>query len=271
MTGTQISKWWAEDPAEVFWLEVGDRGEDLGVDLNAPTENERGGSFWSYDLVHEVDEGDVVLHYDREEHAIVGWSIAVGSAWPDTVLWAARGTFARGANIQPHERPGMRLSLNGPVLLARPLSLDRIREARPDLERIRLGRKYFPFELGSRPAGPVQGYLFKLPAAFVDLFSELDEVPRRQQLGARLPSPARRVNTTATTGDARSSFHATRTSGPVRRDHGCETRPRLIELRRPTRGSSGSSPRLLAPQDGGRRGWAQAIHPSTSCSDAQMA
>jgi hypothetical protein len=90
----------------MYWLEVSARGDDLGVDLNAPILNERGGSFWSYDLIREVDEGDVVLHYDRDERAIVAWSIAVGSAWRDTVVWAARGTFARGQNIQPHERGG---------------------------------------------------------------------------------------------------------------------------------------------------------------------
>lgn len=112
MAGTQINRWWADDPAEIFWLEVSARGADVGIDLNAPTEDEKGRPFWSYDLITEVAEGEIVLHYDREEHAVVAWSIAVGSAWEDTVVWAARGTYARGQNIQPHERPGRRLSLS---------------------------------------------------------------------------------------------------------------------------------------------------------------
>jgi hypothetical protein len=87
------------------------------------------------------------------------------------------------------------MSLNGPVLLAQALSLDRIRARRVRLEEMRVGRPYFPFELGSRPARPVQGYLFKLPAEFVDLFPELEEVPRhREELAARLPSPRRRID-----------------------------------------------------------------------------
>jgi hypothetical protein len=98
-----IGRWWEADPRERYWLEVSARGDDLGVDLNAPTLNEVGQSFWSYDLLREVEDGDVVLHYDRGERAILAWSSTVGTAWPDTVIWAARGTFARGRHIEPHE------------------------------------------------------------------------------------------------------------------------------------------------------------------------
>src|SRR5688572_23542829 len=118
-----LDRWWLGDPSERFWLEVGDRGADLGADLNAPTANEVGGRFWSYDLLEEVEVGDVVLHYDRGEHAILGWSRVVGRAWPDEVVWAARGTYARGRNIQPHRRPGRRVPLRGPRLLRVPLAL----------------------------------------------------------------------------------------------------------------------------------------------------
>jgi hypothetical protein len=158
-------------------LEVSARGEDVGVDLNAPATNETGGSFWSYDLLREVDDGDVVLHYDRDAHAVVAWSWAVGRAWSDTVVWAARGTFARNRNIQPHERAGMRVSLRGPFTLLKPLTLERIRQEQDQLRAVRGSRAYFPFELGSRPTRPMQGYLFKLPLAFVKLFRELEGVP----------------------------------------------------------------------------------------------
>ncbi len=178
-----VERWWANEPYERYWLEVGDRGEDLGVDLNAPTTNEVGGSFWSYDLVREVRDGDVVLHYDRRDHAVVAWSWAVGTAWSDRVVWAARGTFARGRGIQPHERPGMRVSLRGAFRLLVPLTLERIREEQVQLEAIRGNRAYFPFELGSRATRPMQGYLFKLPSSFVALFGELEEVPRFEVTG----------------------------------------------------------------------------------------
>jgi hypothetical protein len=93
-SGSRVNRWWTGDPAEIFWLEVSARGADLGVDLNAPLTNEVGQPFWSYDLIEEVGDGELALHYDREQHAIVAWSIAVGAAWPDTVVWAARGTAA---------------------------------------------------------------------------------------------------------------------------------------------------------------------------------
>lgn len=170
-----LDRWWVGDPAERYWLEVSERDDDLGIDLNAPTTNEVGRPFWSYDLLQEVAEGDVVLHYDRGTH--------VGSAWHDLVVWAARGTFARGRNIQPHERPGRRVSLRGPFRLAEELPLSRIRDAQERLAGIRQGRPYFPFELGKRDTRPIQGYLFKLPAAFLELFAELDEVPREMSSG----------------------------------------------------------------------------------------
>jgi hypothetical protein len=91
-------------------------------------------------------------------------------------------------------------------MLSLPLSLDRIRSTRQELEAMRVDRTYFPFELGSRPARPVQGYLFKLPAAFVDLFPELEEVPRSpEKQVVRLPTRGRQTAVAEPAGD-RSEF-----------------------------------------------------------------
>ena len=119
-----------------------------------------------------------MLHYDRSVKAVVGWSFGVGRSWGDTVVWGARGTSAREKNIQPHERPGRRHALRGPFGLATPLTLSRLRGEQTALVTARADRKYFPFELGTRPTRPMQGYLFKVPAAFLGIFSELDQVPR---------------------------------------------------------------------------------------------
>jgi hypothetical protein len=97
-------------------------GQTLALTSTHRLPSEVGQPFWIYDMVEEVDEGEIVLHYDRQERAIIAWSLTVGSAWRDTVVWAARGTYARDQNIQPHERPGWRLSLHGPVLLSKPLA-----------------------------------------------------------------------------------------------------------------------------------------------------
>lgn len=48
------TRWWSGDTNEMFWLEITDR-DDLGVDLNAPTESERGRGYWSYAFVREVN------------------------------------------------------------------------------------------------------------------------------------------------------------------------------------------------------------------------
>ena len=184
-----IERWWNADVRERYWLEVSARDSDLGVDLNAPETNERGRPFWSYDLLWEVEDGDVVLHYDRDRRAIVAWSWAVGRAWPDNVIWAARGTSARERHIEPHERPGIRVSLRGPFMLVEPLTLQRIRQEQRQLEVIRGQRLYFPFELGSRETRPMQGYLFKLPLEFVELFPELASVPRFEGATALAPAP----------------------------------------------------------------------------------
>lgn len=59
----EIHKWWASRPEQKFWLEV-TRREDLGVNLKAPQTDEQGQAFWSYSLIREIREGDIVYHYD---------------------------------------------------------------------------------------------------------------------------------------------------------------------------------------------------------------
>jgi hypothetical protein len=261
--GARINRWWANEPAEIFWLEVSARGVDVGLDLNAPLLNERGRPFWSYDLVDHVAEGDVVLHYDRDERAILAWSIVVGSAWRDTVIWAARGTYARGLHIVPHERPGRRLSLNGPIRLPKRLTLERVRDVRPQLEKMRRDRPYFPFELGSRPVRPVQGYLFKLPAAFLELsLSWTVSHAQRYELLRRSPPRIRRDF--GLLWNDRPSSLETRTYGRDRRARGCVIPPRSIVRSRRTLGSSGWLPKLQALRGGLRRRWGRVIRPSTS-------
>jgi hypothetical protein len=59
----QINRWWAGSPRENLWLEV-TRRDDIGVNLKAPQTNEKGEDYWSYSLIHEIQEGDIVYHYD---------------------------------------------------------------------------------------------------------------------------------------------------------------------------------------------------------------
>src|SRR5215207_6212050 len=130
----RINRWWDADPDERYWLETTDR-TDLGVDLNAPQRDERGGR-WSYSLILEISEGDVILHYHRPAGAIVAWSRAVGAVWEDEVIWAAHGTSARSRHVIPYPRPGWRLGLEGPFELTRPVTAEEIETRAPELRRI---------------------------------------------------------------------------------------------------------------------------------------
>jgi hypothetical protein len=193
-----IRDWWTERPGEYNWLEVTNR-RDLGVNLNAPQSNENGSEFWSYSLLKFVQSGDIVFHYHGPSRAIVARSIAKNALWEDTIVWAARGSSARNAGIQPHTRTGWYVGLEGFSRLEQPVALEQIRDKQIILTELRNqlamevdGSLYFPFELGERrPLRPMQGYLFKLPRFFVELFPSLSpatapsqqRTQRRQDVG----------------------------------------------------------------------------------------
>jgi hypothetical protein len=122
----KINRWWAGDPRENLWLEV-TRRDDIGANLKAPQANERGEDYWSYSLIHEIQEGDVIYHYDGVAQAITARSVATGIVWTQDVVWAARGSSARSANITPHSRPGWYLGLEDFDRLPVPITLDSIR------------------------------------------------------------------------------------------------------------------------------------------------
>ena len=189
MRSEEIHEWWASRPDELYWLEVTGR-PDIGVNLKAPQRNEHGNPFWSYSLLRCVRSDDVIIHYDRNRQAVVAVSQATGQLWEDNLIWAARGTYARTAGIQPHSRLGWFVGLEGFRLLPVPLSLETIRSEK---NRIVIARDlllsessdplYFPFELGNKRAmRPMQGYLFKLPKFFVNLFPSLFGEVRTEKL-----------------------------------------------------------------------------------------
>lgn len=177
-----LHDWWTSDPQERFWIEVTGR-KDLGADLKAPQTNESSKPFWGYSLINHVQAGDVIFHYDRgaEEQAIVAVSVATGDHWEDSIMWAARGSYARNAGIEPHIRPGYYAGLERFRSITKPVTLNDIRDKTGSIQRglrkLEAQYKkplYFPFESGkSRPTRPLQGYLFKLPRFFVELFDEL--------------------------------------------------------------------------------------------------
>ena len=172
-------RWWTgARHSEVFWLEITNR-TDLGANLKAPQNNERGDEFWSYSFLREVEAGDVVFHYDAVAHRIVASSVVSGDFWEDSIVWAARGISAQKVGLQPYIRSGWYVGLENYSKLDPPVTIGEIRERateiRDELAKLNAahtGALYFPFEDGSRrPIRPLQGYLFKLPKFFVEMFS----------------------------------------------------------------------------------------------------
>ena len=190
----QINRWWDADPEEIYWLETTDR-EDLGIDLNAPQVGEKGQEVWSYWLVNEISEGDIVLHYLVRPHfEIVAWSRAVGEAYTDDVFWGAHGMASGRGPVEPYWRPGFRIGLEGPYDLPEPVTLDRLRKlesavagVRDDLNANVRGTTYFPFAIRKDGLRGTQAYLTKFPRALFDAIPELRDLPAA--VNATAPQP----------------------------------------------------------------------------------
>jgi hypothetical protein len=173
-----MHRWWRSDPRERLWLESTDR-LDLGANLHAPQTDDSGAPNWRYTLLREVQEGDVVYHWNKREEAIVAYSTVSGVAESSPIVWAARGSYARSKGTVPHERPGYLVPLANFTRIDPVISLADVREQTPQLRAMmnalesQYGKPlYFPFELSeTRPARTLQGYMFKLPAAFPTIFS----------------------------------------------------------------------------------------------------
>jgi hypothetical protein len=174
-----INRWWHKASGEIYWLEITGR-PDIGADLKAPQRDDSGEEYWSYALVTLVSPGDIVFHYDRNAHAIVSWSRAVGVAWDEDIVWAARGTSARGTGTKPYSRPGWKLGLTDHGLIVPAVPLQSIQQRRDDVlaveERLVAeygGPAYMPFVRYGPSMRAQQGYLTKFPREMVGWFAPL--------------------------------------------------------------------------------------------------
>jgi len=170
--------WWTGRAAERYWLEATDR-EDIGVDLRAPDSDASGRDNWRYTLFRQAVPGDVVFHYDGRSSAITARSEVAGPPTRHPIVWAARGSYARTRGAEPKMVEGYVVPLIDTRLLPTPVTLEALRGAKGELLEMLAGLRetlpkgtplYFPFELSDRPVRPLQGYAFKLPAAFVARF-----------------------------------------------------------------------------------------------------
>jgi hypothetical protein len=172
-----VARWWEGHGGERYWLEATDRS-DIGSDLRAPLTDSAGKPNWRYTLFREAKPGDLVFHYDGNANAITSVSVVDGPAFSRPIVWAARGSYARERGATPIEVPGYAVPLREHRVLDQPLTLQTLRTQKSQLKTVvatlqhQYGKQalYFPFELSARPVRPMQGYAFKLPAAFVAQF-----------------------------------------------------------------------------------------------------
>ena len=202
----QVNQWWADDPRQRFWLEITDR-PDIGMDLHCPQRDAVGHRNPGYSLIWWVQVGDVVFHYDKNEHAITAWSRAAGGVTEAPTVWLSHRGATRRRLQQERAQPGWWLDLDGPFPLDSPVTLAHIRNSAPAiravLDALRSGHPgslYFPFSFyrGTEPR-PQQPYLNKLPAQFVELFPALTAAAEQASPGAqsRLSRPRRSARNTA--------------------------------------------------------------------------
>lgn len=183
-----MAYWWDDDESERYWCEITLR-PDIGADLKcpqlkvitAPDGSETGVPYWSYTLINAVAPGDIVFHYSGKSHAYVGVSVAGGPVEEREIVWNARGTAgrARGETLAP--KPGWRLPLYGFRALTPPLTLKRLQEpAEASWVLAWLNDVQTRFGTTGAPLMPyrdtlrgAQGYLTKMPRAFVERWPEL--------------------------------------------------------------------------------------------------
>ncbi len=174
-----IHAWWAGAPRERYWLDVTERpGRDAL--LAAPRGEGRLSTSWTHRLITHVNSGDLVFHYDASRHAIDAWSVAHGAVEKRDVAWPLPAGSHRGTGLsRPLPSWGIELRRSTPLDAAVPLhEIARIQwsffPALRALEDEVGSPLYYPFEMGDRGATrPLSGYVFKLPAVFVQGFTAL--------------------------------------------------------------------------------------------------
>lgn len=189
--------WWEGMPEERFWVEITDR-TDLGFDLAAPQLNEKGRRYWSYDLVKDVAEGDVVLHYEaRPNNMVARWSRAIGEPYEGTLMWGAHGQAGGRGPVEPYDRPAWRRPLEGPFDVPHAVGMTEFRDAEAAIREVHLSLLerfpgeplYFPFQLSDhRPVRAFQGYMAKWPRELLFAIPALSDFA--ELADATLPTPA---------------------------------------------------------------------------------
>jgi len=174
---TIVNAWWERVPGERYWLDVTDR-RGWEERLASPRATGRRHDSCALRLITHVKEGDVVFHYDASQQAISACAVSQGRMDKRHLSWAPTGSTEYGDHWV---RPSWSIGLRHCTPLDEPVSLYEIARVQWDLfPRLRALEDeagfelHYPFEMGDRrKTRPISGYVFKLPAVFVQSFPEL--------------------------------------------------------------------------------------------------
>lgn len=172
-----VNAWWDRLPGERYWLDVTER-PSRDECLAAPRGTGISSRSWTRRLITHVRDGDVVFHYDAAQQAIAAWSVSHGRVEKRQLDWASPGTPAPLGKLT---KPSWSIRLQNFTRLDEPVTHFDIARVQWDLfptlrslEDHAGGTLHYPFEMAGRNSTrPLAGYVFKLPAVFVDSFSGL--------------------------------------------------------------------------------------------------
>jgi hypothetical protein len=173
-----INAWWKPLPGERYWLKVAHR-EDRDELLAAPRGEGRSATSWRHRLITHVREGDIVFRYDPAQRSITGWSSAYGRVEKQDLSWPLPAEH-EGSESGSRRLPSWGIGLRQHVRLRTGVPLTEVARTQWELfpalralEDTSEGSLYYPFEMGTRDiTRPLAGYVFKLPAVFVQSFTE---------------------------------------------------------------------------------------------------
>lgn len=174
---TFVNAWWEQVPGERYWLDVTNR-QGWEERLASPRATRGQHDSWEQRLITHVKDGDVVFHYDASEQSIAACAVSQGRIDKRRLSWTRAGAPERGGHAG---RPSWSIGLRHCTRLDEPVSVHEIARVQWDLfpklralEDVAGLELHYPFEMGDpRKTRPIPGYVFKLPAVFVQSFPEL--------------------------------------------------------------------------------------------------
>jgi len=179
-------RWWTTDVDERYWMESTDRlWEELGHDLWNWADGIGGRPIGPSELLDEMNVNDIIFHYYKREHAIVGYSTVVSNR-------ASRGRLDDGPR---DERPWIARGIGGFKEISPAVSLADIRAESSRVFAVMgaiKARSTAPHHLAlidNHGASPPNAYISKMPREVVEILGLLSSDPGGCPIGIPRKGP----------------------------------------------------------------------------------